>query len=474
MQNSKTRSFVNRWKKNKYWVGNSVIGLVIVYFLFSGNYIYAIPGVSDTSPNDVANSLVNSLTEKEKQKIEEKVETLEDKIADKQEDLETLEQKAKNYQRMIDLKKQQQVTLQNQLSLMDVQIESMDNNIEITKKEISRNDEEISKLQVQVDARQKEMDKKKSQLAEMIRTYQQLDQELQLQLLSSKGDLAVILNSSEYLTQASQKLGDVLANVEQKKNELAAAQKVFDEKNEELKSKRMQLEEKIFYLNNEKTSKDVLLKETEGEEEKYQQMLARVEEQKQELIGDIDALSDDKRSELAKIKAEAPKPDAGTASTSWYYSQKDSTWGNNRIGLSSSLIKDYGCALTSVAMVFTYHGERITPGKMAQQPIFYRDLIVWPLYWKGLKLSGGHAHGNIDWDVVDKELKADNPVIVFVKARAGKGHYVVIHGKDKDKYVVHDPLFGPNLYLETTKKLVGAIYNTTTTIDQMIIYKTSN
>ena len=135
-------------------------------------------------------------------------------------------------------------------------------------------------------------------------------------------------------------------------------------------------------------------------------------------------------------------------------------------------MKDYGCAVTALSMVFTYHDEDITPGKLSSQPIFYRDLIVWPENWKGLELSSSKAHGNVDWNTIKKEISKDRPVIVFVRARAGAGHYVVIHGRDKNgEYVVHDPLFGPNLYLDTTEKLVGSIYDSSTTIDQMLIYK---
>ncbi len=190
------------------------------------------------------------------------------------------------------------------------------------------------------------------------------------------------------------------------------------------------------------------------------------------MIGDIDALSSEKKRELEEIKAKAPRPKSNLASTKWYYSQKDKRWAYNRIGLSSSLMKDYGCAVTSLAMVFTYHGEKITPGKLAAKPIFYRDLIVWPSYWGDLKLVSSTAHGSISWKTIDKAIKKDKVVIVFVKALSGKGHYVVIHGKDKKDYIVHDPLFGDNIYLETTRKLVAAIYNQkSTVVDQMIIYE---
>ena len=135
-------------------------------------------------------------------------------------------------------------------------------------------------------------------------------------------------------------------------------------------------------------------------------------------------------------------------------------------------MKDYGCAVTALSMVFTKEGKKITPGKLAKKPLFYRDLIVWPNDWGKLHLTSGRNHGNISWGTIDKKLKKKIPVVVFIRSRSGAGHYVVIHHKDKKgKYVVHDPLFGANIYLETSKKLISSIYKSGVVVDQMIIYE---
>jgi hypothetical protein len=76
---------------------------------------------------------------------------------------------------------------------------------------------------------------------------------------------------------------------------------------------------------------------------------------------------------------------------------------------------------------------------------------------------------------VDKELSAGNPVIVFINARNGAGHYVVVHHKtDKGKYVVHDPYWGANIYLDSSIELLSKLYKVSISkrsINQMIIYK---
>ena len=132
-------------------------------------------------------------------------------------------------------------------------------------------------------------------------------------------------------------------------------------------------------------------------------------------------------------------------------------------------------------MIFTYKGGgKISPQYLAKQPIYFWDLISWPKSWPSLGVtmdtSYGSSHGNIKWKSVDAEIAKGNPVIVYLKKTKGKGgHYVVVHHKTSDgKYVVHDPYFGPNLYLDTSKSLVGLMgTDSGVYIDQMIVYKKS-
>jgi hypothetical protein len=196
-----------------------------------------------------------------------------------------------------------------------------------------------------------------------------------------------------------------------------------------------------------------------------------VEAQKRELFNFSEA------SNLAEVDASVgnyAKPDSKYwASTDWYFSQKDSRWGNKTIGNSNSLMKDYGCAVTSVSMTFRFAGASIDPGKMSKQKIFYYDLIKWPASWNpDIELTSSINHGNINWKTIDKEIANQHPVIVFIKKTNGRGgHYVVIHNKNSKDYIVHDPYFGSNLYLGTSRALVGALgLNSGTKIDQMIIY----
>jgi peptidoglycan hydrolase CwlO-like protein len=386
--------------------------------------------------------------------------------------IETLEEKKERLKVMIDVTKNKQSSLSNQIQLMNLQINNFENDLAITKKKIEENEGALEMLDIEVDKYRKVVDEQKKELASMLRLFYRTEKNVALSFMAENSDVSMVLSQSQYIDQASAKINKAILTTKKESDVLEDKKKQVEEKNQELQDYKETFEEKVEYLEDEEQSKKFLLKETAGQETQYKQLLSRVEEQMKELIGNLDDLSVDTRSDLTAIKNSASKPTSGLASTKWYYAQDDKAWGNKRIGLSNTLMKDYGCAVTTVAMVLTQHGERITPGSLSGKPIFARDLIMWPGSWGDVELDSTTWHGNIDWKEIDKSIENDKPVIVFIRSGSGAGHYVVVHGKDKKgDYVVHDPLFGSNIYLNTSRKLVGRIYNSSTTVDQMIVYK---
>ncbi|HBB37159.1 MAG: peptidase M23 [Candidatus Moranbacteria bacterium GW2011_GWC1_45_18] len=426
-------------------------------FLFSLGLFFAV-GMANKI---IAQNTINS-TNSENQEL----------IEDKQQQIEDLQKKAESYRQMIEMKQSKAQTLQNQITLMESQIASLSGDIALLQRDIDKTGGEIGSLSLQIEGKEKDIENKKKILAGVIQSYYETNHDSLVEFFLRNTNLSDFLSQSDYAAQTSAKVDEVLTTVIIARDELSSDRKDLQKKNDEQRERQGKIMEKKRSLDNEQVSKEDLLSQTQGEEQKYQDLLVRVEEQKQELLGDISELSQERSSELAAVEATLEKPKSGLASTSWYFSQRDSRWGDQHIGFSNTLMKSYGCAVTAVSMVFRFHGIDINPGSLAQQPIFYHDLIVWPQSWKGVNLVSSTGHGNIDWDVIDKELKDENPVIVFVKsAKRGAGHYVVIHGKDKKgEYVVHDPYWGSNIFLSSTKAYVGALYGSGTVVDQMIIY----
>lgn len=408
----------------------------------------------------------NSITNltKEQQKKESEI----------QNKIKALEEKAQAYQQIIEIKRKQQTTLSNQIYLIEAETGRLEAEISLNKEKIYDLNIQVEDLRNQIAGKEISIKDQKKILSELIQLYYEYHQQGTLSFVFSNEGLANFMAEEDRLSQTGEKIREMISNIRSLKDNLESEKKAIEEKKKEATDLSFELEEKSSQLESSKAQKEALVAQTRGEETRYQDLLARVEQQKQELLGDIDELYSANTAEIDQLAGSLPKPTSGLASTSWYYSQKDSRWGNMRIGQSSSLIKDYGCALTSVAMIFTYYGETTTPKTLARQQIYYWDLIVWP-NGKNIELAKNTNHNGINWSEIDRELANGNPVIVFIKARSNAGHYVVIHHKASNgKYVVHDPYWGANIYLDSSIKLLSALYKTSiskNSVDQMILYR---
>ena len=416
-----------------------------------------------------------------KQSKADLVEEIEDQINEKNETVKNLENQAEEYKDLIRKLRREEQSLENEIELLDAQIAQLDLEIETTQAQIEQTNLEINNLLLRIQIKEDEIEKQKDILKSLLREINAYDNETTLEILLKSKEFSEFLNQAEYIDTIGKKIKNALDGLNLAKQELEDRKKEMEEKKNELEVLNKKLLDQKEIVDAQKNAKEALLKETKGKEYRYQDLLFNVRNQRKTILGDINKLKREMQVEIAKIAAMAERPSENLASTSWYFSQNDPRWKDFTIGLSNSSVDDYGCAISSVAMVFKYYGIDIDPGRLSKQPIFYYDLIVWPTQWRflDLKKNSYHKSGGLtkaDWNLIDREIASGHPVIVFIKAlgRSG-GHYVVIHSKDKKGYIVHDPVrwngqSGANIYLSTTQKYIGSIYKTNTIVDQMIVY----
>jgi peptidoglycan hydrolase CwlO-like protein len=340
---------------------------------------------------------------------------------------------------------------------------------------------EIDRLKEKIAIKQQEIAKEKLILKDLLRKVNDYDNETIFEILLKTEEISSFFNESDYVNTVGEKIKAVLDTLKKDKQELDAQHEQAELKKQELTQLETELQSSRDALSAQRAAKEELLIATRGSEARFAGLLANAMEQRKDILGDINNLMGERQKEISRIASEANRP-AAAASTIWYYSQNDPRWRYDSIGVSNSTINDYGCALTSVAMVFRFHGIEISPKVLARQPIFVRDLISWPTQWRFLNLdyNSFHKGGGLeasDWSRIDQEIAAGNPVIIFIRAVGrNAGHYVVIHSKDSRGYIVHDPVMwngqsGANIYLNTTRRYLEAVYRTTTVIDQVIVYK---
>ena len=449
--------------KEKYNKNYRIISLFLLVSFFALFFFHALSVKAEDEENNQEEP--SGETEASEAEIDQSLE-------EQEEELKELESKIKTYEKIINQKQSQQATLANQIEIMESEIKRNREKIEKAKKEMTLTKTEMEKIDIEIGKKNEEIERKKEVLRGLIKGIYHESRKSSVEVLLEYESLDEYFMEMERLNSINDKTKNILVEINKNKLELEKNKEEMNNKYEKLTDLKQESKKNKEYLENQQDAKSEILVVTEGEEDKYQDLLGKVEQQRDLILGNFDQMTSEMSGELAAVQANLKKPKSGLASTRWYYSQRDPRWGDDNIGMSRSKMAEYGCAVSSVSMVLRYHGIGIDPGSLAKQKIFYYDLIVWPSYWQGVKRVSSSFHGNIDWNTIDKEIKNGNPVIIFIGASGrGAGHYVVVHGKDKNgEYVVHDPYWGPNLYLDSTRKMISVLYNSSTYIDQMIIY----
>lgn len=143
--------------------------------------------------------------------------------------------------------------------------------------------------------------------------------------------------------------------------------------------------------------------------------------------------------------------------SSYYLKQRDPRWSSLKLGFSDVTIGGYGCAITAVAMLLNYRSAFVTfwnPPKVNSELVrakAFRDtnLVDWQRVPEVFPEAHLHYDGRINTpgpapvDRIDALLRVGMPVIVRVdfdlKKSGEQEHFVLVHGKVGDNYVVADP-----------------------------------
>jgi hypothetical protein len=390
---------------------------------------------------------------------------------EQQDKLDEINKKIKAYKQIVGLKQRLGVTLADQIDSLEAQANALEIEIQTNERKASALESDLKTTAEKISAKELLIGQEKQLLSELLRSYYADRSQPDLAILVGDGE-SLHFNRDEWMSEMGGKMRAMLQEVSALKQDLVDEHVVLSTKKAEADALHEQLSRQNDDLAATKRNKASLLATTQADEQKYQTLVAHLEAQKKELL---DFSSASNFAEVSASVKDYPTPDKKyQAPTTWYFSQRDPRWASKQIGSSKSSMESYGCAVASVAMVFRKSGSSIDPGKMANQKIFDRDLIKWPGSWDpGIDLVSSVSHGNVSFASIDKQIKSGYPVIVHIRKSNGRGgHYVVITGKDSKDYVVHDPYFGPNLYLGTSRALVGKIgVNSKTSIDQMIMYQ---
>lgn len=309
-------------------------------------------------------------------------------------------------------------TLSNQIAQFNAQISLMEVKIESTKEQIKLLAGRITQVQGSLD------DLTKAFSARAVATYKMFRTDGSIYLLLSSHDISDAISKFHYLQEAENADQNLLTR-------LKSAQVTYETSKKQSETLQKQLEDQQTNLNVQKIAKAQLLADTRGSEANYQKLLLQAQ------------------SQLAAFKnfvagqGGASILNNQTVCNDWgcYYNQRDSQWGNKFLGGSTLTVKEYGCLVSSSAMVASFYKKTLTPSDIAaSNASFFTPDSGTALLWRDITVNGIRIVRNsigANTANIDSELAAGRPVIVGLYN--GPAHFIVIKSGSNGNYIMNDP-----------------------------------
>jgi len=351
-----------------------------------------------------------------------------------------LQNKKNCLEKKLDGIRSKKLTLTNEISLINGKINLQRIKIKQTLAEIDQLEAEISTLGDQIQNLNLSLDRLTDMLLERVRARYKRSRFSPLILILNTKSLENFLIRQRYLEEASKQTAEIMQKAETQRLLFDQQKQKKEEVQQELENKKQKLEKQRRQLANQRYGQQKLLSETRNSEVVYQRLLAQAKAQ-------LAAFSSFVKSSGADsiIAANA----FGSGSDGAYFSQRDSRWGYQTIGNSSENILNVGCLLTSVAMVLKKNGINVNPSIIAANPKYFSVNTAYMYFRNRFNPWFGKLNNyRISTRQIDEELNRGHYVIAGInygRCKKNADHFVVLIRKQGSDYIMHDPLYGPDL-----------------------------
>jgi peptidoglycan hydrolase CwlO-like protein len=323
---------------------------------------------------------------------------------------------------------QQAATLQGAVDGYNRQIAAQQALVNTTLAQITQLEKEITELSERIEGLTSSLDRLGTVLIERVRSqYKQSRSSPELRLLGAES-FSSLITQMKYLLLAQRQTADTMERTENQRLEYDEQKTLKEEKQAELDEKRRQLEAERTALAQKRAQQQDLLNITNNSEQRYQQLLAEANDQLASFTRFARSIG------VSLLSGQTHCNDWGC-----YYSQRDSQWGNQRLGNSSYTLAEAGCLVTSVAMVTSHYDKTLTPAQIARSTsVFQGAGLEFNMTVNGVTVNRSPACSSSS--CLDDVLDDDRPAIVRIRAANFAGtHFVVITEKKDGNYIMHDP-----------------------------------
>ncbi len=364
-----------------------------------------------------------------------------------------------DYQKQLEENQARQQELEQKISALQAEERSLQNQIDYMDSQIALTNLKIDEAQTKIAERQIELEDLSLDIEELIARIGRIEESVQYQgevygqrvrerykvshlsafeILFGADSLSDVFTRLKYLKMMERQdqrlitqMGDTQLNYKNQKTLLEETRERVEQVKADLEQEKVNLEVYRSDLDHQRRGKAALLTATQNDEHRYQALLAQA------------------RAEAAAIRAlVSSRGGAGflsdqTFCNDWgcYYNQRDTQWGALPLGSSVLSVAQYGCLVSSVAMVASHYGFNLTPADIAAESsaFFSPDRETALLYTKIEVMGVRVTRTAVARGYIDSELDAGRPVIVGVYG--GPAHFVVIKGRTEGGYVMNDPWY---------------------------------
>ncbi|PIZ00376.1 hypothetical protein COY62_02815 [bacterium (Candidatus Howlettbacteria) CG_4_10_14_0_8_um_filter_40_9] len=365
----------------------------------------------------------------------------------------------------LEAKKAEAKTFADEVAIFDDKIQTIQLQIQATQAQIDVSNSKITNINEQIADNEAQILVQKENLRENLRVFYEQGEVSSMEIVASSDNLSEFMNKSEYLRSLMDNISETVEKIEDLKQQLSNDKNNVEKKKQEIVSlQQVQINQRSD-LDRERYSKELLLSQATKQGATIQKMIANKEAEKKEVQ---DILNNPPpppppSGETPPVQGSVPMYYQNKGGWEWtainegerpeWYWGKDE-WDNDiKIYTTPSYMRDYGCKITSLAMIFNYYGRGTTPGQIAQDARYFATGSSWDfLYWYGAQSASGLAmskESRYSYDKADKLASMGNkPFIASGKIFKGYNydHSVVITGKTADgRWIMNDPIQGQGL-----------------------------
>ncbi len=201
--------------------------------------------------------------------------------------LEQLNKQMQEYQNQIAQKRKQSASLSNEIALYDMEIRATQIRIQATRTNVENTQLQIQQTQIQITEKTDQIEQGKKLLAELIITLNEYDNTSNLQLGLGASNFSAFMDQVQYAQSLQSRIFGLIQQIKEIRAKLQKDEEELQINLNKLNDLNDQLSLTQKALNNQKSSRVVLLQQTKGQESKYQKLLTTTQEEQAKINKEI-------------------------------------------------------------------------------------------------------------------------------------------------------------------------------------------